>query len=204
MSKAERCLSLYQHDLALWESGLVFAGIDEAGRGPLAGCVMAGCVVMPREPCLKNILDSKQLTPKQREAAYEQIVEHAIYFGLGSADQDEIDAMNILEATRLAMRRAGQHAKAGLFLVDAVEHVGLAGEERALVSGDAISYSIAAASILAKVTRDRLMMELDQKYPQYGFARHKGYGTREHIQAIRTYGPSPVHRMSFLTRILNG
>jgi len=112
--------------------------------------------------------------------------------------------MNILEATRLAMRRAGQHAKADLFLVDAVEHVGLAGEERALVSGDAISYSIAAASILAKVTRDRLMMELDQKYPQYGFARHKGYGTREHIQAIRTYGPSPVHRMSFLTRILNG
>jgi ribonuclease HII len=203
MSKADRCFDLYKHDLALWESGLVFAGIDEAGRGPLAGCVMAGCVVMPREPRLPDILDSKQLTPKQREAAYDQIVQKAVFWGLGSADQNEIDTMNILEATRLAMRRAAQQARVDLFLVDAVKHVGLAGEERALVSGDAISYSIAAASILAKVTRDRLMMELDKQYPQYGFARHKGYGTREHIQAIRTYGPCPAHRMSFLTRLLH-
>lgn len=202
MTKAERCLRVYAHDTALWEQGFVFAGIDEAGRGPLAGCVMAGCVVMPREPFLDNILDSKQLTQKQRDKAFDLICAHAVFHQLGRAEVSEIDEHNILQATKLAMRRAADGAPAGLFLIDAVERIGLNGCELPIIGGDASSYAIAAASILAKVARDREMLELDSLYPEYGFARHKGYGTAEHIAAIRQHGPCPAHRKSFLTRIL--
>ena len=202
MTKSERCASVFAFDAALWASGLFFAGIDEAGRGPLAGCVMASCVVMPQQPVIHYVYDSKQLSEKQRSEVFAQITEHAVYLGLGRAEVEEIDQLNILEATKLAMCRAAELAPASLFLVDAVTRVGLKGEERPIIAGDAVSYAIAAASIAAKVTRDREMLLLDRQYPEYGFARHKGYGTKAHIEAIKKYGPSPVHRMSFLSRIL--
>lgn len=202
MTKPERCDRAYAHDAALWRGGLVFAGLDEAGRGPLAGAVYAGCVVLPENPRIPCVLDSKQLSGKQREAAFEEINRQAVFVGVGSADVDEIESLNILEATRLAMRRAARGAPVRLFLVDAVTRVGLPGEERAIISGDAVSYSIAAASIIAKVSRDRRMLELHELYPQYGFARNKGYGTREHLEALKSFGPCPVHRPGFLTRIL--
>ena len=130
------------------------------------------------------------------------IRKHAFFVGVGRVEAEEIDSINILEATKLAMRRAANGAPADVFLIDAVTRVGLPGEERAIIGGDAASYSIAAASIIAKVTRDREMAELDALYPQYGFKKHKGYGTAEHIKAIREFGPSPIHRRSFLGRIL--
>lgn len=201
MTKAEQIAAIYAHDLQLWEQGLVFAGIDEAGRGPLAGCVTASCVVMPKEPRVDMVFDSKRLSEKQRESVFEQIRQQALFVGVASVEAEEIDRINILEATKLAMRRAAEGAPVDLFLVDAVNQVGLEREERPIISGDAVSYSIAAASIIAKVTRDRLMRELDVLYPAYGFAQHKGYGTRQHIEAIRQWGPCPAHRESFLTRI---
>jgi len=202
LTKSERMEQAYRHDLALWEQGLVFAGIDEAGRGPLAGCVTAACVVMQKEPRLPNIYDSKHLSEKQRSEAFERIREQALFVGVGHVEADEIDRINILEATRLAMRKAAAGAPVDTFLVDAVADIGLSGRELPLIGGDAASYSIAAASIIAKVTRDRLMQELDAMYPAYGFARHKGYGTRQHMDAIRQLGPCPAHRKTFLTRIL--
>lgn len=203
MTKKERMELIYRHDLRLWEEGRPFAGIDEAGRGPLAGCVTAACVVMPREPMLPNIYDSKHLSEKQRNEAYDRILQHALFVGVGRVEAGEIDRINILEATKLAMRQAAQEAPAEIFLVDAVQGIGLPGRELPIIGGDAVSYSIAAASIVAKVTRDRMMQELDEQYPQYGFARHKGYGTRQHMEAIRQHGPCPVHRRSFLKRLLS-
>ena len=185
-------------DLALWQSGVVFAGIDEAGRGPLVGNVVAGCCVMPPTPLIPWVDDSKKLSEKRREEVYGQIVSTALYFGIGEATPEEIDEMNILNATKLAMRRAAQGIPASLFLIDAVKNVGLAGEERPIIHGDALSYSIAAASILAKVHRDREMAALDEQYPQYGFLQNKGYGTKAHIQALKTYGPCPLHRKTFI------
>ena len=203
MTKLERCEKVYAHDAALWRSGLAFAGIDEAGRGPLAGEVVAGCVVMPELPQIPYVLDSKQLSEKQREAAFLEISRLAVFVGVGSADVEEIETLNILQATKLAMRRAAEGAPAALFLVDAVAKVGLPGEERPIVSGDAVSYSIAAASIIAKVERDRRMRLLHSLYPKYGFDRNKGYGTREHQEALRAFGPCPAHRLSFLSGILS-
>lgn len=202
-TKKELCARVYAHDAALWDGGLVFAGIDEAGRGPLAGCVMAACVVMPREPFIYPVYDSKKLTAKQRESVYDRIMEQAVFVGLGRASVEEIDEINILQATRLAMRRSAQGAPVDLFLIDAVTGIGLAGEEKAIVGGDASSYSIAAASIIAKVTRDREMAQLDALYPQYGFKKHKGYGTAEHVRALREFGPCQAHRQSFLGKILS-
>lgn len=202
MTKQECCEMVYAHDLALMDSGLNFAGIDEAGRGPLAGCVMTACVVMPREPFVFPVYDSKKLTEKQREKAYDLILKTALFVGVGRAEVEEIDSINILQATKLAMRRAAQGAPVDCFLVDAVTDIGLPGEEKAIIGGDASSYAIAAASIIAKVTRDREMAQMDALYPQYGFKKHKGYGTAEHIMAIHEFGPCPIHRRSFLTRIL--
>ncbi|NLW21026.1 MAG: ribonuclease HII [Clostridiales bacterium] len=202
MTKAERCHQAYLHDAALWRAGQVFAGLDEAGRGPLAGCVVAACVVMRPEPEIPYVYDSKQLTAKQREKAFALIRQHAAFIGIGQVEAEEIDQINILQATRQAMQQAAQGAPAKIFLVDALTRLGLPGEERAIIQGDAVSYSIAAASIIAKVTRDRLMERLDAQYPQYGFARNKGYGTAEHLAALRAQGPSPAHRLSFLHKIL--
>ena len=199
MDRNERIAQLTaQYDMPLWRQGAVFAGIDEAGRGPLCGNVVAGCVVMPPEPLIPWVDDSKKLSEKRREQVFEEICETALYTGIGEATPEEIDRLNILEATKLAMRRAAEKIPAEVFLIDAVKNVGLAGREVPIIHGDALSYAIAAASILAKVTRDREMRELDLRCPGYGFARHKGYGTAEHIAALRKLGPCEAHRRSFI------
>ncbi len=200
---AERLSEITEMDRGLWAQGIVFAGIDEAGRGPLAGPVAAGCCIMPAEPLLPGVDDSKKISEKKREALYEQILETAVYARVGFASAREIDELNILGATRLAMSRAAADAPCGLFLVDGtVDGLDVRGEQRAIVHGDALCYSIAAAAILAKVSRDRLMRELDGQYPQYGFAKHKGYGTAEHIAALRQYGPCPEHRALFIRKFV--
>jgi len=191
-------------DRELWAAGRVFAGIDEAGRGPLCGPVAAACVVMPRKPLLLYVDDSKKLTEKRREALYDKILETAIYARVELAQPEEIDRDNILRATRRAMADAAKDAPCDLFLVDAVDTLDVRGQVRGIVHGDALCYSIAAASILAKVTRDRLMRELDAQYPQYGLARNKGYGTAEHIAALKTYGPTPIHRRTFIGHFVKG
>ncbi len=199
MDRNERIAQLTaQYDMPLWRQGAVFAGIDEAGRGPLCGNVVAGCVVMPPEPLIPWVDDSKKLSEKRREQVFEEICETALYTGIGEATPEEIDRLNILEATKLAMRRAAEKIPAEVFLIDAVKNVGLAGREVPIIHGDALSYAIAAASILAKVTRDQEMRELDLRCPGYGFARHKGYGTAEHIAALRKLGPCEAHRRSFI------
>ena len=189
-------------DRAIWDSGLFFAGMDEAGRGPLAGPVCAACVVMPMEPLLLYVDDSKRVTEKRREALYDQIRETALFAGVGLASAAEIDQLNILEATKLAMRRAAQGAPCDLFLIDAIDRIELPGRVQGIVHGDQACYSIAAASIIAKVTRDRILRELDERYPAYGFKKNKGYGTAPHIAALKANGPCPEHRRSFITHFV--
>lgn len=176
----------------------VVAGIDEVGRGPLAGNVVTACVVMPKEPVLPWIDDSKKLSESRREKVFQEIMDIALYVGIGQASPEEIDEINILEATKKAMRDAAAQVPADIFLIDAVTGLGLNGREVPIIKGDATSYAIAAASIVAKVTRDRQLIELDELYPQYGFARNKGYGTPEHITALKAIGPCPAHRRSFI------
>ncbi len=176
----------------------VVAGIDEVGRGPLAGNVVTACVVMPNEPVLPWIDDSKKLSETRRDKVYQEILDNALYIGIGQITPEEIDRINILEATKKAMRDAASQVPADIFLIDAVTGLGLNGREVPIIKGDATSYAIAAASIVAKVTRDRQMIELDKLYPDYGFARNKGYGTAEHIAALKAIGPCPAHRRSFI------
>ncbi|MGN1369885.1 MAG: ribonuclease HII [Aristaeellaceae bacterium] len=176
----------------------VVAGMDEVGRGPLAGNVVTACVVMPRELVLPWIDDSKKLSEARREKVYQEIMDIALYVGIGQATPEEIDEINILEATKKAMRDAAAQVPADIFLIDAVTGLGLHGQEVPIIKGDATSYAIAAASIVAKVTRDRQLIALDEQYPAYGFARNKGYGTPEHIAALKELGPCPVHRRSFI------
>ena len=197
-----RLLEISQTDRELWEAGRAFAGIDEAGRGPLCGPVAAACVVMPKEPLLLYVEDSKKLSEKRREALYDQILETALYARVILASPEEIDRVNILQATKNAMAIAAKDAPCDLFLVDAIDKLDVPGEVRGIIHGDAVCYSIAAASILAKVTRDRLMREYDEQYPQYGFAKNKGYGTAQHIAALREYGPTPIHRRSFIGKFI--
>jgi len=192
-----RATQLMAFDQSYLEDGCIIAGMDEAGRGPLAGNVVAACVIMPREPVLAWIDDSKKLSEIRREKVYDEIMSCALAVGIGEVGPEEIDRINILEATKKAMREAAAQIHANIFLIDAVKGLGLNGTEIPIIKGDAASYSIAAASIIAKVTRDREMRILDQKYPEYGFAKNKGYGTPEHIAAIRKYGLTPEHRRSF-------
>ena len=172
--------------------------MDEVGRGPLAGNVVTACVVMPPDPLIPWIDDSKKLSENRREKVFADILNNALFIGIGEVTPEEIDEINILEATRKAMRQAASAVPADVFLIDAVTKLGLKGKEIPIIKGDASSYAIAAASIIAKVTRDRQMIQLDKLYPEYGFARNKGYGTREHIEALRKFGPCPVHRKSFI------
>ena len=202
VDRAARALALMQADEIYLQCGTVLAGIDEAGRGPLAGNVVAACVVMPREPVLSWVDDSKRLSPARREKVFEEIMAIALYAGIGEASPLEIDQINILNATKLAMRRAAEGIPAELFLIDAVTRVGLSGRECPIVHGDAVSYAIAAASILAKVTRDRQMCEMDARYPVYGFAQHKGYGTPTHIAALKLHGPCDIHRRTFIGKFV--
>ena len=176
----------------------VVAGMDEAGRGPLVGNVVTACVVMPPEGLIPWVDDSKKLSESRREKVYEEIMARALYVGVGQATPEEIDRLNILQATKKAMREAAAQVPADIYLIDAVKDLGLGGVEVPIIRGDATSYAIAAASIVAKVTRDRQMLALDAQYPEYGFARNKGYGTQEHITALRRLGPCPAHRRTFI------
>ncbi len=198
-SRTDRALELISHDRAFLSQSTLIAGMDEAGRGPLAGCVVAACVAfsLEEDPILW-VDDSKKLSESRREKVYDEIMEKALYVGIGIASAQVIDEINILQATRRAMRDAASGIPADLFLVDAVTNLSLPGREKAILHGDAISYSIAAASIIAKVTRDRQMRSLDRVYPAYGFAKHKGYGTAEHIDMLKRYGPCPEHRRTFI------
>ena len=198
IDRKQHATDLLAFDQQFKANGLVVAGMDEVGRGPLAGNVVTACVVMPEEPVLVWIDDSKKLSESRREKVYEEILRHALYIGIGEVSPAEIDEINILQATRKAMRAAAAGIPADIFLIDAVTGLGLKGKEVPIIKGDASSYSIAAASIVAKVTRDRQMAELDRLFPEYGFARNKGYGTREHIEALKRFGPCPIHRRSFI------
>lgn len=197
-----RSRELMEYDLQYKTGGFIVAGMDEVGRGPLAGNVVTACVVMPDEPVIPWIDDSKKLSESRREKVYEEITANALYIGIGEVSPEEIDRINILEATRKAMRTAASAVPADIFLIDAVTGLGLNGREVPIIKGDATSYSIAAASIVAKVVRDRQMIELDRLYPEYGFARNKGYGTKEHTDALRRIGPCPAHRRSFITHFI--
>ena len=191
------------------------AGIDEAGRGPLAGPVVVACVVMPRDSMIEGVNDSKKVSEKKREKLYDEIIQEAIAYGVGIISQEEIDKINILNATKegltLALKEMEKDLKEKqrgfekpeIILVDALtkidtDHI----PYRSIIKGDAKSYSIAAASIIAKVTRDRIMREWDEVYPMYGFAKHKGYGTASHIAAIKEYGLCPLHRRGFVKNIV--
>ena len=199
-------LFLYDQELCQG-TALVLCGVDEAGRGPLAGPVCAGAVVLPAGVCPQGLNDSKKLSERRREALYQQITADAFWCA-GWATVEEIEQYNILNATFLAVRRAYDGlCKAlgrapGLVLVDGNQRPPIPGAVQTVVGGDAASACIAAASIIAKVSRDRYMKEMDARYPQYQFARHKGYGTKLHCDLLRQYGPCPAHRLSFLGRIL--
>lgn len=181
----------------------MICGIDEAGRGPLAGPVAAGAVILPKDCTLLYLNDSKKLSEKRREELFVQIKEQAVAWCVGIVGPERIDEINILQATYEAMRHAvaGLGVKPDLLLNDAVEIPGVDIMQVPIIKGDAKSVSIAAASILAKVTRDHMMVEYDQLFPDYGFAKHKGYGTAAHIQAIKELGPCPIHRRSFIRNI---
>ena len=198
IKREERVQSLIAFDWQYRQEYRILAGMDEVGRGPLAGNVVTACVVIPDDPVILWIDDSKKLSEKRREKVFDEIAEHALYIGIGEVSPDEIDRINILQATKKAMRAAAGQVPADVFLIDAVTNLGLDGKEIPIIKGDATSYSIAAASIIAKVTRDRQMAEADSLWPEYGFARNKGYGTREHIEALKKYGPCPIHRKSFI------
>ena len=185
----------------LYQEGYVYiGGVDEVGRGPLAGPVVCAAVILPEDCSIIGIDDSKKLTEKKRDELFEIIKEQAICYNIEFVDEKEIDELNILQATKKCMAKAinGLEVKPDIMLVDALDGLDISCNAKPIVHGDALSYSIGAASILAKVTRDRYMVELDSKYPQYGFAKHKGYGTKQHMDALREYGPCEIHRRSFI------
>ncbi len=196
-------LDLYGYERFLAAGRTPFCGVDEAGRGPLAGPVCAAAVILPEELRIEGLNDSKKLTEKKREALFDLICENAVSFGIAFAGVEDIESLNIKGATYLAMDRAVSELDPVpvLALVDGNDKNVLSVPAVKVVKGDSLCASIAAASILAKVTRDRFMLELDALYPQYGFAKHKGYGTKEHYAALREYGPSPVHRPTYLRKM---
>ena len=178
----------------------LIAGVDEVGRGPLAGPVCVAAVMMPLDEIIEGVDDSKKISEKKREILFEQIKEKAVCYSIQMVDEQTIDKINILEATKLAMKNAINDLtiKPDVVLVDAISKLDVDAEVRGIIKGDALSYSIGCASIVAKVTRDRLMCELSKEYPEYGFEKHKGYGTKQHIDALKEYGPCVYHRLSFL------
>ena len=191
----------YSLESELYEQGYTqVCGVDEAGRGPLCGPVVAAACILPCGLVLTGLNDSKKLSEKKRDLLFDQIRENAIAYSIASASVEEINQLNILEATLLAMRRAieGLPVKADFALIDGNVSRDFQIDAKAVISGDATSPSIAAASILAKVTRDRMCIDLDREYPQYGIAKHKGYGTKVHMDALREHGPSPIHRTQFI------
>lgn len=197
----ERLKNLKKMEKELYQKGFqTIAGIDEAGRGPLAGPVVVAGVIMPKDSMIEGVNDSKKVSEKKREKLYDLILEEAISYSVAVVGQDCIDEINILNATKQGVTTVVEEldVKPDLILVDALTHINTKGiPYDSIIKGDAKCYSIAAASILAKVTRDRIMRQWDEIYPQYGFAKHKGYGTVAHIQAIKEYGLCPIHRRSF-------
>ena len=191
------------------EGNKLICGIDEAGRGPLAGPVVVGAVVMKPDSKLEWVNDSKKVTEKRREILYDRIIEESLAWGVGIVSWDEIDDLNILNATKKGLTIALKQvvdklqAKPDIVLVDALREIDTLGiPYQSIIKGDATCYSIACSSIIAKVTRDRIMREYDDAFPEYGFAKHRGYGTKEHIEAIKKYGPCLIHRKSFITHFI--
>ena len=201
-TKEEKLIRLTEIERGLWADDRVIAGIDEVGRGPLAGPVVTACVSIPRDRLVLGVDDSKKLTEKRREALYPLLLEAADYAETCFIQPEEIDEINILNATKKAMETCAAGFRGDIILIDAVEGLRLPCAARSLIHGDALSYMIGAASVVAKVARDRYMVEMDEKYPMYGFARNKGYGTAEHIAALKAFGPCQIHRRSFIGKIL--
>lgn len=195
----------FAYETAAQQNGYaVVCGIDEAGRGPLAGPVFAAAVILPGHHGIEGLNDSKKLSEKKRERLFDEIIKTAVSYSIAFATEQEIDEINILQATFLAMKRAcdGLAVRPEFALVDGNRMPPLDVPAQTVIKGDALSASIAAASILAKVSRDRLLYELDKLYPQYQFAKHKGYGTKLHVELLKQYGPCPIHRRTFLKKIL--
>lgn len=201
----ERLKNMLKIEDSLYEKGYNFiCGVDEAGRGPLCGPVVAAAVILPKDECIEGVNDSKKLSEKKREVLYDEIISKAVAYGIGISDVDVIEKVNILNATKIAMKNAIKNLKVvpDYVLIDGNQMIDIDIPGNTVVSGDAKSESIAAASILAKVTRDRMLREYDKKYPEYGFAKHKGYGTKAHIEAIGKYGLTPIHRPSFCKKFV--
>jgi ribonuclease HII len=195
-----RFQEMSKFEIEAFSKGYSFiAGADEAGRGPLAGSVVAAAVILPENVFIENLNDSKQLSAVQRDRLFIEVKEKAISYGIGIVDEKCIDEVNILNATKIAMKQAIEALKPqpDILLIDAVKLDGIQIPQVNIIKGDTLSISIAAASILAKVTRDRMIDEMDSLYPQYGFLKHKGYGTKDHIEAIKKFGICPIHRLSF-------
>lgn len=203
----QRLIKLKEIEEEMYNSNVkCICGIDEAGRGPLAGPVVIAAAIMPRYSMIEGVNDSKKVSEKKREALYETIINEAISYGVGIIEPKEIDRINILNATKAGLTMAVKElaVRPDLIIVDALTKIDTDGiPYKSIVKGDAKCYSISAASIIAKVTRDRIMRQWDEIYPQYGFAKHKGYGTAEHIAAIKKYGLCPIHRLSFVKNIVN-
>ncbi len=201
----QRLAELKQIEENLHSQGIEYiCGIDEAGRGPLAGPVVVAAAIMLKDSMIEGVNDSKKVSEKKRELLYEKITEEAIAWGVGIIDQKEIDRINILNATKKGLTEAirSMQVKPDRIIVDALNGIDTLGiPYTSIIKGDAKCYSIAAASIIAKVTRDRIMRQWDEIYPQYGFEKHKGYGTKAHIEAIKQYGLCPLHRLSFVKNI---
>ena len=197
----QRLLKIKEIDKEFFSMGIKYVcGIDEAGRGPLAGPVVVASVMLPENSMIEGVNDSKKISESKREKLYDIILQEAISYGIGIIYQDEIDEINILQATKKGLHEAvaNMNVKPNVILVDALTGIDTLGiPYKSIIKGDAKSYSIGAASIIAKVTRDRIMREWDKVYPEYGFAGHKGYGTAKHIEAIKKYGLTPIHRRSF-------
>lgn len=180
-------------------------GIDEAGRGPLAGPVVVASCIIPKDSMIDGVNDSKKISEKKRERVYNDIIKEALSYGIGIIDETTIDDINILQATKIGLTNSLKelNVKPDIILVDALKNIDTLGiPYRSIIKGDATCYSIAAASIIAKVTRDRIMLEYDKTYPEYGFAKNKGYGTAEHIAAIKKYGLCPIHRRTFVKNFI--
>ena len=196
---------MLEYEKELYNKGYTYiCGVDEAGRGPLCGPVVAAAVILKKDAHIEGVNDSKKLSEKKREALYDVITKEAVAYSVGIVDEKTIDEINILEATRLAMKKAveGLSIKAEFALIDAEKKVPIDIPYTPIIKGDQLSESIAAASIIAKVTRDRMIEEMDEKYPEYNFAKNKGYGTREHTEAIKKYGLCEIHRKSFCKKFI--
>lgn len=202
----QRLIKLKEIEKEIYEDGIKYiCGIDEAGRGPLAGPVVVASAIMPKDSMIEGVNDSKKISEKKRERIYEEIIKEAISYGVGIIDENKIDEINILQATKLGLTNSIKELEVvpEIILVDALRGINTCNiPYKSIIKGDALSYSIASASIIAKVTRDRIMLGYDKIYPEYGFAKNKGYGTAEHINAIKKYGLCPIHRRSFVKNFI--